>query len=129
MKDLWSKMERYEKKIAAVVVVLAVIVLVSTRFDRVDEGGMVNTGQNTVETRPVASGKHAFYRVHRPEDKGYRFIVVKSGNCYTIGSDDGTGWLANGCDSLERARERVTNMNQIAIDAQTRSTKTWEVVE
>lgn len=120
MKDLWSKMERYEKKIAAVVVVLAVIVLVSTRFDRVDEGGMVNTGEN-----PVVNIQQAATGVSVDE---WNLFVVKSGDCYSVGDDE--GWVALdecytlGEAKLKAARLKAAHKRRIAAEK-----ATWIKVE
>lgn len=59
----------------------------------------------------------------------YRFVVVKSGDCYSIGSDDASGWVVSECYTYDRAKQKTASMNETKAFQRASQLKVWTRVE
>ena len=129
----WKLIEQYDRVTAAVVAVAIIIIMIFAVTGPVDEEVVAEQVQEQ-PTKSMSKVEPQFttgqvYKVEQKPPSAWKYIVVKSGNCYTIGTDDDSGWLVNDCFSLERARKKAGRMNASGDRKNEFGAKTWTVVE
>ena len=107
----WKLVEQYEKPVAVVVVFLAIAVLVSVAV------GPNPPNPNDIVTEIRKSVTPKLWVV----------FPVKSGDCYSIGDDE--GWVAADCMTRDEAKKHADSMNAQQVFKSKHEQKTWTKVK
>ena len=142
--EVW---EREDKKGKITIVCIGIAMLIATASLLVGGSNEEIAAETQVQTQPMTNGQDPNlpkikyqnqsidvasdkrYGVAKPKAHGYDYIVVKSGNCYTVGTNDDTGWIVNECMTRARATQKAAGMMAQRTEEIDFSNKTWEVVE